>query len=66
VGVVDGEKGGDEDILMGLLARGQIVQAVAPIALVKNGLAQVGGGEASGKGGEEEGIFWGGLGLYDR
>lgn len=47
----------DEEIHIGLLACGQIVQAAAPIAQVKNGLAQVGAGEAGGEGGEEEGIF---------
>ncbi len=47
----------DEDIHIGLLAHGQIIQATDPIAQVKNRLAQVGAGEAGGEGGEEEGIF---------
>lgn len=47
----------DEEIHIGLLARGQIVQATDPIAQVKNRLAQVRAGESGGEGGEEEGIF---------
>ena len=46
----------DEEIHIGLLARGQIVQATDPIAQVKNRLAQVGTGEAGAAGDEEEGI----------
>ena len=48
----------DEEIHIGLLARGQIIQAADPIAQVKNRLAQVGTDEAGAAGDEEEGIFW--------
>lgn len=47
----------DEEIHIGLLAHGQIIQATDPIAQVKNRLAQVGADEAGAAGDEEEGIF---------
>ena len=47
----------DEEIRIGLLARGQIIQAAVPIAQVKNRLVQVGADEAGAAGDEEEGIF---------
>ena len=47
----------DEEVHIGLLAHGQIVQATDPIAQVKNRLAKVGTDEAGAAGDEEEGIF---------